>query len=89
MFFSVKRSSFFSASKFKHVFPVYVEISVMLPVTGKIAWRREEALAYVLSVEMIDLPVSENQAKYEDEFGSHRGSPTFICVSLTRLWVVL
>nr|XP_022343072.1 ER membrane protein complex subunit 1-like isoform X1 [Crassostrea virginica] len=39
---------------------------------GKIAWRREEALAYVLSVEMIDLPVSENQAKYEDEFGSHR-----------------
>ncbi|XP_056008838.1 ER membrane protein complex subunit 1-like isoform X2 [Ostrea edulis] len=40
--------------------------------TGKIAWRREEALAYVLSVEMIDLPVSENQAKYEDEFGSHR-----------------
>ncbi|XP_065936544.1 ER membrane protein complex subunit 1 isoform X2 [Magallana gigas] len=39
---------------------------------GKIAWRREEALAYVLSVEMIDLPVSENQAKYEDEFGSHK-----------------
>lgn len=46
---------------------------LFIQIAGKIAWRREEALAYVLSVEMIDLPVSENQAKYEDEFGSHKG----------------
>ncbi|XP_053379517.1 ER membrane protein complex subunit 1-like [Mercenaria mercenaria] len=39
--------------------------------SGKIAWRRDEFLAYAVAVEMVDLPVSENQAKFEDEFGSH------------------
>lgn len=39
---------------------------------GRIAWRREEALAYILAVEMVDLPVSESQAKFEDEFGSQQ-----------------
>ncbi|KAK7093213.1 ER membrane protein complex subunit 1-like [Littorina saxatilis] len=39
---------------------------------GKAPWRREEALAYILSVEMVDLPVSENEAKFEDEFGSSK-----------------
>ena len=38
---------------------------------GKVAWRREESLAYVVALETVDLPVSENQAKFEDEFGSH------------------
>ncbi|KAL3860995.1 hypothetical protein ACJMK2_007088 [Sinanodonta woodiana] len=38
--------------------------------SGNVAWKREEALAYTLTVEMVDLPVSENQAKFEDEFGS-------------------
>lgn len=42
-------------------------------VSGKIAWRREEALSYILSVEMVDLPVSESEAKFEDEFGSQHG----------------
>ncbi|KAH9504429.1 DUF1620 super, partial [Bulinus truncatus] len=37
---------------------------------NKSHWRREEALAYILSVLMVDLPVSENQAKFEDEFGA-------------------
>ncbi|XP_064629026.1 ER membrane protein complex subunit 1-like isoform X2 [Lineus longissimus] len=37
--------------------------------SGKAVWNREEALASVLSVEMVDLPVSENEAKMEDEFG--------------------
>ncbi|KAK0061557.1 ER membrane protein complex subunit 1 [Biomphalaria pfeifferi] len=37
---------------------------------NKSHWRREEALAYILSVLMVDLPVSENQAKFEDEFGT-------------------
>ncbi|XP_052284794.1 ER membrane protein complex subunit 1-like isoform X1 [Dreissena polymorpha] len=39
--------------------------------TGKVAWRREESLAYTYAVELLDLPVSENQAKFEEEFGSH------------------
>ncbi|KAH3823998.1 hypothetical protein DPMN_125826 [Dreissena polymorpha] len=37
----------------------------------KVAWRREESLAYTYAVELLDLPVSENQAKFEEEFGSH------------------
>ncbi|CAL1543686.1 unnamed protein product [Lymnaea stagnalis] len=37
---------------------------------NKAHWRREEALAYILAVQMVDLPVSENQAKFEDEFGA-------------------
>ena len=41
---------------------------------GKAPWRREEALAYILAVEVVDLPVSENEAKFEDEFGSGKGT---------------
>ncbi|BFZ23271.1 hypothetical protein BsWGS_26310 [Bradybaena similaris] len=37
---------------------------------NKVSWRREEALSYILAVQMVDLPVSENQAKFEDEFGA-------------------
>ncbi|XP_060066687.1 ER membrane protein complex subunit 1-like [Ylistrum balloti] len=40
--------------------------------TGRVSWKREEALASVLAVEMVDFPVSENQAKYEDEFGAQK-----------------
>jgi hypothetical protein len=45
----------------------------MLHCKQKVSWTNEEALAYVMSVEMIDFPVSENQAKFEEEFGSHKG----------------
>ncbi|VDI41926.1 Hypothetical predicted protein, partial [Mytilus galloprovincialis] len=44
----------------------------MVQKMGKVSWTNEEALAYIMSVEMIDLPVSENQAKFEEEFGSHK-----------------
>ncbi|CAD5117833.1 DgyrCDS6579 [Dimorphilus gyrociliatus] len=37
---------------------------------GGITWTREEALSNILSVEMVDLPVSQIQAEMEDEFGS-------------------
>lgn len=42
----------------------------------------------MLSVEMIDLPVSENQAKYEDEFGSHKGRSSKVeaILSCTGSW---
>ncbi|XP_074642987.1 ER membrane protein complex subunit 1-like isoform X2 [Tubulanus polymorphus] len=43
----------------------------MLQQSGKVTWTREEGLASVISAKMVDLPVSENQAKMEDEFGSH------------------
>ncbi|VDP66850.1 unnamed protein product [Schistosoma mattheei] len=35
---------------------------------GKQQWIREEALANIVAVEVIDLPVSEFQAKIEEEF---------------------
>ncbi len=56
------------------IFPriTYTYISYVCFV-GKIAWTREEALASLLSVEMVDLPVSHIQAKMEDEFGSQEG----------------
>ncbi|XP_052082314.1 ER membrane protein complex subunit 1-like isoform X2 [Mytilus californianus] len=44
----------------------------MVQKMGKVSWTNEEAMAYIMSVEMIDLPVSENQAKFEEEFGSHK-----------------
>ena len=47
--------------------------SVNFSYKGKSWWRREESLAYISAVEMVDLPVSENQAKFEDEFGSREG----------------
>ncbi|XP_077998701.1 ER membrane protein complex subunit 1-like [Glandiceps talaboti] len=40
---------------------------------GKMLWTREEALSTILSVEMVDLPVTDTEAKFEDEFGSHQG----------------
>lgn len=38
-------------------------------VLGRHLWLREESLSTILSAEMIDLPLSENQAKMEEEFG--------------------
>ena len=52
---------------------------------GKIAWRREESVACSVAVEMVDLPVSENQAKFEDEFGSHEGIDTVQFLYFLRL----
>lgn len=33
-------------------------------------WIREEALATILSVEMLELPVSDTEARFEEEFGA-------------------
>jgi len=41
--------------------------------SGKLTWSREEALSSVLSVELVDLPVSQIMAKMEDEFGANDG----------------
>ncbi|XP_002731135.3 ER membrane protein complex subunit 1-like [Saccoglossus kowalevskii] len=50
---------------------------------GKIVWSREEALSRILSVEMVDLPVTDTEAKFEDEFG-HQGDDV-ISMFLRRL----
>lgn len=39
-------------------------------INGILKWTRFEALAYVDSVEIIDLPLSDAQARIENEFGS-------------------
>ena len=57
--------------------PVVVWLYVWSYFAGKVAWRREESVAYSVAIEMVDLPVSENQAKFEDEFGSHEGKLNF------------
>lgn len=36
-------------------------------------WSREEALSSILSVELVELPVSQIMAKMEDEFGANDG----------------
>ncbi|XP_022100616.1 ER membrane protein complex subunit 1-like [Acanthaster planci] len=36
---------------------------------GRIAWQREEGLASVAAIEMVELPVSDTEAKFEEEFG--------------------
>ena len=42
---------------------------------GKSAWKREEAMAYIQAVQMVDLPISIDQAKFEDEFGGEDSLP--------------
>ena len=44
-------------------------IAVIFIPSGRLAWTREEALASIVSVETVDLPVSPILAKMEDEFG--------------------
>ncbi|GAB6018573.1 hypothetical protein CHUAL_000265 [Chamberlinius hualienensis] len=37
---------------------------------GLLQWTREESLASIMSVEMVDLPISESEAQMEEQFGS-------------------
>ncbi|XP_055680073.1 ER membrane protein complex subunit 1 isoform X2 [Lutzomyia longipalpis] len=50
-----------------------VDDSVVLVQQGKIKWTREEALANVVAVEMVDLPLSDDEGAIEDEFNSKDG----------------
>ena len=47
--------------------------------SGKVMWSREEALSTIASMEMVDLPVSEVEAKMEEEFGSKKSSKCKLC----------
>ena len=43
---------------------------ILFQQSGKLTWVREEALSQIISVDMVDLPVSPILAKMEDEFGT-------------------
>ncbi|XP_014285151.1 ER membrane protein complex subunit 1 isoform X2 [Halyomorpha halys] len=47
--------------------------SLILLNQGKVSWVREEALANIVAVEMIDLPVSDEEAAIEKEFANKEG----------------
>ncbi|GAA52193.1 hypothetical protein CLF_107492 [Clonorchis sinensis] len=61
---------------------------------GQQQWLRDESLADIVAVEMVDLPVSESQAKMEEEFG-HSTSNIFemfakrLHTQLAQLWVFI
>ena len=50
----------------------------MFVISGKVAWTREESLASIVSVEMVDLPLSKIQAEMED-FGTRGGESFYLC----------
>ncbi|KAA3672939.1 uncharacterized protein DEA37_0004861 [Paragonimus westermani] len=61
---------------------------------GKLQWIREEALADIVAVELVDLPVSESQARMEEEFGHTHGNLVEMFVKRFRtqaaqLWAYL
>uniref|UniRef100_A0A7M4FKS6 ER membrane protein complex subunit 1 n=1 Tax=Crocodylus porosus TaxID=8502 RepID=A0A7M4FKS6_CROPO len=47
---------------------------VFLQQPGKVLWSREESLAEVVSLEMVDLPLTGAQAELEGEFGKKAGN---------------
>ncbi|XP_059616170.1 ER membrane protein complex subunit 1 isoform X2 [Phlebotomus argentipes] len=47
--------------------------SIVLLQQGKVKWTREEALSHVVAVEMVDLPLSDDEGAIEDEFNSKDG----------------
>ncbi|CAN8006002.1 unnamed protein product [Ixodes hexagonus] len=50
---------------------------------GRLLWAREEALASVLTAQFIDLPLSETDAKIEQEFGD--GNANLVSMFVTRI----
>ncbi|XP_050039237.1 ER membrane protein complex subunit 1 [Dermacentor andersoni] len=54
---------------------------------GRLLWTREEALASVLAAQFIDLPLSETDAKIEQEFGD--GNANVLAMFLTRITMQL
>ncbi|XP_071805651.1 ER membrane protein complex subunit 1-like [Asterias amurensis] len=51
---------------------------------GRIAWQREEGLSSVAAIEMVDLPVSDTEAKFEEEFGG-KEQESIVAMFLRRL----
>uniref|UniRef100_A0A670Z5R5 ER membrane protein complex subunit 1 n=1 Tax=Pseudonaja textilis TaxID=8673 RepID=A0A670Z5R5_PSETE len=53
---------------------------------GKIWWTREESLAEVVSLEMVDLPLTGAQAELEGEFGKKAGKESWEVNLPAHLW---
>lgn len=51
---------------------------------GRVMWTREEALSDVVTMEMVDLPLTGTQAELEGEFGKKAGK----CRSQMCMWSV-
>lgn len=52
---------------------------------GRVMWTREEALSDVVTMEMVDLPLTGTQAELEGEFGKKAGKcqarmPFYFCL---------
>ncbi|KAG1651303.1 ER membrane protein complex subunit 1 [Nymphon striatum] len=47
---------------------------IMVNYSGKLMWKRDESLASILNVEMLELPVSDTEARFEEEFGVKDGN---------------
>ncbi|XP_077559498.1 ER membrane protein complex subunit 1 [Haemaphysalis longicornis] len=54
---------------------------------GRLLWSREEALASVIGAQFIDLPLSETDAKIEQEFGD--GNANVLAMFVTRITMQL
>ena len=44
---------------------------------GRVMWTREEALSDVVTMEMVDLPLTGAQAELEGEFGKKAGKSNY------------
>lgn len=51
----------------------------LIKLSDKVDWVREEALANVITVEMIDLPISDEEAAIEKEFANKEG---MLCIDI-------
>lgn len=49
-------------------------VTFCCPAVGRVVWMREEALADVVTMEMVDLPLTGTQAELEGEFGKKAGN---------------
>lgn len=47
--------------------------TIISVLSGRVLWTREEALSDVLTMEMVDLPLTGTQAELEGEFGKKTG----------------
>ncbi|MGH0168046.1 UNVERIFIED_CONTAM: hypothetical protein FKN15_073673 [Acipenser sinensis] len=64
---------------------------ILVQQPGRILWIREEALAEVVTMEMVDLPLTGTQAELEGEFGKKAEHYPFLCLereeyTVQRYW---
>lgn len=58
---------------------------ILLNLSGKINWAREEALAEIIGSVMLDLPLSETDASLEQEYSLEKGKANILNSFVTRI----